>query len=392
MHKMDLLELQERLQNAVSEAFPESCWVRAEINQLSVRNGHCYMELVQKDPDSHNLVAKAQAVVWSNVFLFLKPFFESSTGMPFNAGLQVLLRVEPRMHPLYGLSLNVSDVDPSFTLGGVELERRKTLERLEKEGIIDMNLQLPFPRIPRCLAVISSDKAAGYQDFANHLSQSGYAFRVRLFQALMQGSGASASIIDAMDKVAAAGTGRDGGYDVLLILRGGGAVTDLHCFDDYSLAANIAQFPIPVITGIGHFRDVHIADRVAHMALKTPTAAADFLIDCLAAEDEELEQTGRRIERAMQNRFNQEEIYLSHVLKDLKGAVRWLVGLHHHNLDLLEERVVRNNPLTILQKGYSITVYQGRAVREVSVLRPGEQVKVLLADGSFLSTVIETEK
>ena len=311
MEKIDLIDLQKRLEEAVNKAFEEPCWVRAEINQLTVRNGHCHMELVQKEPETDKLLAKAQAVIWASVFSIIDPYFRTATGMDLRSGLQVLLCVEPKMHPLYGLSLVVSDIDPSFTLGGLELERRKTMQRLEKEGILDMNRQLPFPLLPLRLAVISSPTAAGYQDFINQINDSAYGFSVTLFPALMQGSEAPSSIISAMESVMA--SGRE--FDLLLLLRGGGAVADLHCYDNYDLAAHIAQFPLPVITGIGHHRDVHIADRVAHMALKTPTAVAGFLDGQVAVEDEDLFQLSHRLERAVHNRISEEQQGLDHLLK-----------------------------------------------------------------------------
>jgi exodeoxyribonuclease VII large subunit len=387
MEKIDLIDLQKRLEEAVNKAFEEPCWVCAEVNQLAIRNGHCHMELVQKEPGTDRLLAKAQAVIWASVFSMLDPYFRTTTGMDLRPGLQVLLCVEPRMHPLYGLSLVVSDIDPSFTLGGLELERRKTMQRLEKEGILDMNRQLPFPRIPLRLAVISSPTAAGYQDFMEQINTSAYGFRVTLFPALMQGSEAPASIISAMESVM--GSGRE--FDLLLMLRGGGAVTDLHCYDNYELAAHIAQFPIPVMTGIGHHRDVHIADRVAHMALKTPTAVAGFLDGQLAVEDEDLFQLSHRLERAVHNRISEEQQSLDHLLKDIRSAVRWIVQQHGHVIELLEQRIRRNNPLALLQKGYSLTLSQGRTLLDAALLRKGDRITTILSKGSFDATVDNVE-
>lgn len=389
MKTLALLELQEQLAAAVDNAFPAPCWVRAEVNQLSERNGHCYMELVQKQERNRQLLAKAQATIWANVYGMLKPFFESATGMALGPGMQVLLCVEPRLHPLYGLSLQVQDIDPSFTLGGLELERRKTLERLEREGVIDMNAQLPFPRLPLRVAVVSSDKAAGYQDFLNQLHASPYAFRVTLFPAIMQGASAPESIRAALDAIAAKAFSApaDAQPDVVLILRGGGAETDLHCYDDYDLAAHIAQFPLPVLTGIGHHKDSHIADRVAALSVKTPTAAADFLVACLAREDDALQTLSRRLERVTRARFAQESLFLEGTLKDLRHAVRWLVGQHQGALDLLAEKVRQNDPMALLEKGYSLTMHQGKAVRNAAQLEVGARVDVWVHQGSFEATV-----
>ena len=388
MDSMDLTDLQKRLEEAVSKAFEKPCWVRAEISQLAVRNGHCHMELVQKEPDTDRLVAKAQAVIWASVFTMLRPYFKTSTGMELGAGLQVLLCVMPRMHALYGLSLVVTDMDPSYTLGGLELERRKTMERLEREGILQMNRQLPFPRVPLRLAVISSETAAGYQDFTDHIRHSGYGFSLGLFPAQMQGAEAPRSIISAMEQVMQAGND----FDLLVMIRGGGAATDLHCYDNYDLAAHIAQFPLPVVTGIGHHRDVHIADRVAHLALKTPTAVADFLAGCLADEEEDLRNLSRRLERAVHNRISAQRQDLDHLVKDIKGSVRWLTGQHEHHLELLEQRIRRNNPLALLQKGYSLTLYAGKALLDASALEQGDKITTLLFKGSFDAIVEKTER
>jgi len=388
MERLDLIDLQKRLECVVSEAFKEPCWVRAEISRLDVRNGHCHLELVQKESQTDRLIAKAQAVIWAGVFSMLGPFFRTTAGMELHAGLQVLICVEPRFHALYGLSLVVSDIDPSYTLGGLELERRKTLERLEREGILNMNRELPFPRIPLNLAIISSPAAAGYQDFTDHLGASRFGFRVELFPALMQGIDAPGSIIRAMEQVANASIP----FDLLIIIRGGGAVADLHCYDNYDLAANIAQFPLPVITGIGHQRDTHIADRVAAMSLKTPTAVADFLAGLLEEEEDSLIQLSHRLERSVHNRISREKQDLGHMIKDIKGAVKWLVQQHTHTLDILEQRIRKNNPLALLEKGYSLTLYEGKTVRDVSTLKSGYKVHTVLRKGAFDAIVENVEQ
>ncbi|MFA7088811.1 MAG: exodeoxyribonuclease VII large subunit [Bacteroidales bacterium] len=387
MERLDLIDLQKRLECAVNEAFKEPCWVRAEISRMDVRNGHCHLELVQKEPQTDKLLAKAQAVIWAGVFSMLSPFFRTTADMELRAGLQVLLCVEPRFHALYGLSLVVSDIDPSYTLGGLELERRKTLERLEREGILNMNRELPFPRIPLRLAVISSPTAAGYQDFTNHLGASCFGFLIKLYPALMQGSDAPDSIIKAMEQVANTAIP----FDLLIMIRGGGAVADLHCYDNYDLAAHIAQFPLPVITGIGHQRDTHIADRVAAMSLKTPTAVADFLAGLLEQEEDSLIQLSHRLERAVYNRISRENQDLGHMLKDIKGAVRWLVQQHAHTLDILEQRIRKNNPLTLLEKGYSLTLCEGKTIRDAAMLKPGDKVHTVVRKGAFDAMVENVE-
>ncbi|NLA15927.1 MAG: exodeoxyribonuclease VII large subunit [Bacteroidales bacterium] len=387
MEKLDLVDLQRRLEDAIHNAFEEPCWIRAEINRLVVSNGHCHMELVQKDKKTDRLLAKAQAVIWASTYALLEPFFKTSTGMNLEAGLQVLLCVEPRMHPLYGLSLVATNIDPSYTVGGLELERKKTMDRLDREGITDMNRDLPFPDVPLHLAVISSKAAAGYQDFADHIKTGGFAFRTVLFPAVMQGEGSPPSIIRAMEKVLEYGMD----FDLLILIRGGGAATDLHSYDNYDLAAHIAQFPIPVITGIGHHRDVHIADRVAHLALKTPTAVADFLNAKLAEEEQKVILILRALEKAVHNRTDNEKQALEYLLKDLESHVTWALRRHEHQLELLEQRITNNNPLTLLQKGYSITLAREKALLDVKELSKGQTTTTVLYKGSFES-VVETIK
>ena len=341
------------------------------------------MELVQKDKATDKLVAKAQAVIWAGRYALLEPFFRTSTGMHLQAGIQVLLSVEPNMHPLYGLSLVVLNIDPSYTMGDIEAERKKTIDRLVKEGIFDTNKQLPFPAVPLKLAVISSPAAAGYQDFADHIKKGGFAFRTELFTALMQGDGSPGSIIEAMEAVLE----HDTSFDLLLILRGGGAVTDLHSYDNYDLAAHIAQFPIPVITGIGHHRDVHIADMVAHKALKTPTAVADFLNNHLAEEELRVVEVLRKLEKAVHYRIESEKKALEYLLKDMKASVTWTVRKHLHDMELLEQRITGNNPLTLLKKGYSLTLFRGKALLDAGHLEPGHSIETILHNGSITSVV-----
>lgn len=383
MIKMDLIDIQKRLEDAIHNAFDGPCWVRAEINNITVSKGHCYLELVQKDKATNKLLAKAHAVIWASRYALLEPFFRTATGMHLQAGIQVLLSVEPNMHPLYGLSLVVVNIDPSYTMGDIEAERKKTWDRLLKEGVVEMNKQLPFPDVPLSLAVISSSTAAGYQDFADHITKGGFAFKTVLFPALMQGDKSPDSIIEAMEKV----MNHDTSFDVLLILRGGGAVTDLHSYDNYNLAAHIAQFPIPVITGVGHHKDVHIADKVAHLSLKTPTAVADFLNNHLEEEEQEVVAVLRSLEKAINYRLESEKKALEHLLKDVERTAAWTIRNHLHKLELLEQRIESNNPLTVLKKGYSLTLFQGKALLNTEDLKPGHKIETVLFNGSIASVV-----
>jgi exodeoxyribonuclease VII large subunit len=317
----------------------------------------------------------------------LRPFFESTTGQQLSKGMQVLVQAQVQYSPLYGLSLIISDIDPSYTVGEQELERQRTIARLREEGMFDMNSTLELTPLPRNLAVISSETAAGYRDFMNHLHKNDYGFKfiTELFPAPVQGNSASAGIIEAMDKVAA----RAGEFDMLLIIRGGGSVQDLICFDDYELAANIAQFPIPVLTGIGHDHDFHVADMVAHKSVKTPTAAADFLIDIFAAEEQQVAYLSGRLFSAIETRVIIETNRLENYRRNLMEGYRSNINNSMHRLDMLQQRILSNNPLTLLKKGYSITLCNGKRVYSVKDVKSGDNVKVLM-DKGILNCNIES--
>ena len=304
-----LLALQEQVKEALEERFFESVWLQAEISELKQNpSGHCYLTLVEKDPRSNALLAKASAVVWASTWRMVKPYFESQAGRALAPGMSVLVRVQVSYSALYGFSLVIYDIDPSFTVGELELARQRTIARLEAEGMFGMNAALPLPPLPRRLAVISSATAAGYRDFLRHLSENEYGFRflTRLFPAVMQGAEAPASIIAALDAVAAevesAAGSQAAPFDAVLILRGGGGAMDLVCFDDYDLAVNVAQFPLPVLTAIGHDHDFHVVDMVAHTHVKTPTALADWLIDRFSAEEWQVESLLQRLHLAVRSK------------------------------------------------------------------------------------------
>ena len=252
--KMSLLELNNRIRDALQGAFPETLWVVAEISEIKVnRTGHCYLELVEKDDVTDELTARARATIWSYTFRMLRPYFETTTGQPLAEGIKILVQVSVEYHPGYGLSLNIKDIDPTYTLGDLALRRREIIRRLEEAGVFHMNQELPLPLVPQRIAVISSATAAGYQDFTDQLENNAYGFRfeVRLFEAFMQGSEAVPSILDALDRI----FHEEAAFDAVAILRGGGSQADLSCFDHFDLAFAVAQFPLPVITGIGHEKD-----------------------------------------------------------------------------------------------------------------------------------------
>jgi exodeoxyribonuclease VII large subunit len=276
---LSLFELHQQIREELEVAFPESYWVVAEIAQITPdrRKGHCYVTLVDKGADARNVVAQARATIWSARFAMLSRFFEDKTGQPLKAGLKILFQATVRFHELYGLSLDIQNIDPNYTIGDLARQRQETLKRLEAEGLLTANKELELEEVPQRLAVISSATAAGYQDFIHQLQNNayGYSFHTTLFPATVQGNEAPASVNKAMALIAR----NKERFDAIVIIRGGGSQTDLSCFDDYSIAAAIGNAPLPVLTGIGHERDESIADLVAHTRLKTPTAVATFLID-----------------------------------------------------------------------------------------------------------------
>ena len=294
---MTLFELNCTVRGVLRETLRQAVWVVAEVSDLRVAsNGHCYLELVQKDGQSGSLVAKARATIWRSRYFALSQDFSRLTGQSLQSGLKIMVRVSVVFHELYGYSLDISDIDPSYTLGDIQAQRRAIIARLEAEGVMHLNRGLPLPRLLRRVAVVSSETAAGYGDFCNQLAQSGFAFELKLFPAVMQGDRVEESIIAALDAIAA----EAGRWDVVAIIRGGGATTDLHGFDTYLLAANVAQFPLPVLTGIGHERDETILDLVAHKRLKTPTAVAAFLVESRQAEAAVLQALAQRLHTAAQ--------------------------------------------------------------------------------------------
>ena len=380
-----LLELQSRLKEGIERLFPSRVWLRAEIGAVKARvGGHCYMELLQSGADG--IEAKVQAVVWSSKYRFIAPYFESVTGSPLSEGMLVLVHVQVNYSQLYGLSLVVDDIDPGFSLGEQEKQRRLTVERLEKEGLVDMQQGLELARLPYMIAVISASDAAGYRDFMRHLHENeyGFAFRTDLYPALMQGAGSPASIISALDAVADSGKG----YDAVAVIRGGGAKLDLACYDDYDLAAHIAQFPVPVFTAIGHDQDTHVADMVAFMSVKTPTALADEFVSMYADEDAFLVSFGDRLRLAASGRLYREESRLQVLYHGMSAAFSKKIMSMEGRLDLMEARLKASDPRSILKKGYVLAVDSAGAVlRSAAGKRPGDRVSLLMKDGRLDCTV-----
>ena len=383
-----LLELQEEIKSSLEARLERSYWIRGEISEIKFQStGHCYMDLVCRREGESGVSARAQAIVWSSVFRMLRPYFETTTGQELARGMQILIQVQVQYSPLYGLSLVVSDIDPSFTVGEQELRRQETIKRLREEGMFDMNSTLELTFLPRRIAVISSPQAAGYRDFMKHLEENeyGFSFKTELFQASMQGSSAPSEIIMAMDAVAS----RAEEFDMLVIVRGGGSVQDLICFDDYELAANIAQFPLPVITGIGHDHDIHVADMVSHTMVKTPTAAADFIIELFAGEEQQLLYLLQRLQLSVQARIAAENSRIELLRRDIFTKASERFRTEEHRLDIMQHRLRSGNPLSLLEKGYSVTLSHGKRVSSVLEIEEGMSVRIVLSDGT-LDCKVET--
>ena len=383
---LTLFSLNNLVRNAVAQGLPSPYWVAGELSEVrEAVNGHCYIELVQRDEVTGELVAKARGTIWQRVYSLLKPYFLQETGRSFSAGLNVLLQVKVSFHELYGYTLDVCDIEPAYTIGDMERQRRLVIRRLTEEGVIDLNRELPFPLLPQRIAVISSSTAAGYGDFCDQLlgNRYGFVFYPRLFSSPMQGSGVEQGIIEALDRIAE----NIDCWDVVVIIRGGGATSELSCFDTYELANNCAQFPLPIITGIGHQRDESVLDMEAHTRAKTPTAAAEVLVHAMLARLEMLEGTMRGIVGAAQERMSAAYNRLQAAVQKLPVATALFMQGQHHRLDLWQKYIDAASPAHILALGYSITRVNGKAVRSPGDIKCGDEVVTTVAGGEFTSTV-----
>ena len=356
MASLTLTELCGLIGEALDDSLAGSYWVKAEISSLSVKGGHMYLELVD------GKTAKMRATCWSGTHQLLTAYFESETGQALQAGMAVLVEAELQYHPVYGLSLSVLGIDPSYTIGDLARQRQLTINQLQKDGRLDAQQLLPLPTLIRNIAVISSPNAAGYEDFCHQLSHTPYTLHLTPFFATMQGEGAARSILAALEEISMVNGKCQNGkcFDCVAIIRGGGATTDLSCFDNYELCAVCAQFEIPIITGIGHTRDVSILDLVAHEALKTPTAVAEWLI----------------------HRMDEQMSRVADLLVRLHRTAERQILLRQHRVDLLEQRLAACNPERIYRMGYSLLTKNGKVVRSVQDLKKGDIVTTHLADGS----------
>ena len=472
--RLKLSELNGLVKEAVDEAFTAPVWVIGEISELKTnRSGHCYLVLIEKEENGDAIVAQAKATIWSYTYRMLLPYFESTTGQQLTEGLKVLVSVSVEFHELYGYSLNIRDIDPTYTLGDMARRRREIIARLQSEGVAEMNKELELPLVPQKIAIISSATAAGYLDFIDQLinNQTGYHFDLKLFPAIMQGNQAETSIIAALEQIYL----YESFFDAVVIIRGGGSQADLSCFDNYNLAYFITQFPLPVITGIGHEKDDSIVDLVAHTRLKTPTAVAEFLISGVAQFDlhledlkdrfieivnglitdskNNIEQIARLItpiaqekiskmnsqlsrviwkldnsikifiqnqgyqlerkEKTIQMEFsnftqhqlrilektarrlsdtlrkitivNHEE--LTHKMQRTEKLIRFTISDSKHFLDLASQKAMLTDPNKILARGYSITTYNGRALKNTEMVNPMAIIETRLCNGHIISEV-----
>lgn len=431
---LTLYELNNLVSEVISSVMPDEYWVEAEISELRVVRGNCYMELVQKAEDTRTPVARASAKCWRTYWILVQSSFERVTGRQLCPGMKVMMRVHADFHEAYGFSWIVTDINPEYTLGDIARRRREIIARLKEEGVFDLQKELIMPLFAQRVAVISSDNAAGYDDFCNQLqnNEKGLAFSVKLYPAVMQGESTEASVIEALERIYK----DEDKFDVVVIIRGGGATSDLSGFDTLALAENVANFPLPIIVGIGHNRDESVLDLVANMSVKTPTAAAAFLIDRLAAVAARVDAAATSLSKYVTNRIEQEKSrikYLSSVLPSLyaavksrenmrisrmsdslyvavrqivasekarldlmpqrlSGAWRQVVVGESHRLQMLEQRAAASDPKKMLARGYTLTLHDGRAVTDLSSLKKGDMLTTLFAGGEVVSEVNKISK
>lgn len=426
---LTLHQLNSLVHETIDLAFTSSYWVEAELSECRENNGHCYMDLIQKEEDTNTPIARAAARCWRSSWIPIRQRFEGITGQSLHAGMKVLLRVKAQFHELYGFSWIVQDIDPNYTMGDMARRRQEIIRTLRLEGVFDLNKSLAVPMFAQRIAVISSATAAGYGDFCNQLigNAYGFQFRTRLFPAIMQGEQVEESVIAALDAI----NDCIDDFDVVVIIRGGGGTSDLSGFDTLALAENVANFPLPVITGIGHDRDESILDMISCVRVKTPTAAADFLISNLSSTLDRINDAGRTMTELVRRRMEKERERLSHIqsflpvafsLKKtreearlahlstrLTGSISQRLSIENnrlatiiertpyiisarlekeqYRLDMLSQRVHALDPIHVLRRGYAIALHNGIAVKRPSDVTAGDEVSLLLAEGVITTTV-----
>ncbi len=413
MNVLSLLELNSLVRRGIEQCLPDTYWVQAELSDVRENaSGHCYFELIEKHPTRATFLAKARGMIWANSYLLLKSFFEESTGLSFSSGIKVLVEVSVQFHELYGYSLVVQNIDPSYTLGDLAKKRKEILKQLEEEGVLNLNKELDFPKYPQRIAVISSKTAAGLGDFLDQLKNNSHRlkFKVDLFPAVMQGEGLEESVLAAMDAILK----EEDQYDLVVLIRGGGAASDLTGFDTYLLAASCAQYPIPIVAGIGHERDETVLDSIVHTSVKTPTAAAEFLIRKLWADVEEIWEKYALVIKQVENKLKTETQRLSqfvnalsyrpkevlvehsHQLSSLLHEANTRVNMkllnYKHQLQLLSQRLEDVSPLKLLEKGYSLTFHHGKRIKGVTKLKEGDLIHTYLSGGVVCSTIDEIQR
>jgi exodeoxyribonuclease VII large subunit len=416
MEHLTLLELNTKIAEVLKTQMEPSYWVVAEIGQLQInRSGHCYLELLEKE--GQQIMAKNRATIWSHTYRYLSVWFQGITGQPLKAGMNILFNATIQFHEVYGFSLNIRDIDAQYTLGEREKRRRETIEQLMQDGVFEMNQALPLPAVPQHVAVVSSNTAAGYSDFINHLTNNeyGYQLQTELFDSVMQGDRAESSMIDALHRVYQ----RSAEFDLLVIIRGGGASLDLDCFDGYDLAAHVAQFPLPVITGIGHERDETITDLVAHTKLKTPTAVAVFIIAeiakfemrlmdyfaiaserfrmALETASERIDKMSFRFQRTAQVLLNENGQQINGLIKDLDFARQTMLGVHEQRLaesrhslrrsgqmlerqadrlQFLQKELQSLDPKSVLKRGFALATINGVNLDTIPAIEEGAEITI----------------
>ena len=431
MASLSLYELNNLVHALFDLHLAHTFWLQAELSEVRESRGHCFVEFVQKEEQGNGLLAKARGQIWASTWAMLRPYFERTTHQQLTAGMQVLVEVKVTFHEVYGYALNVVDIDPAYTLGDIARRRQEILQQLEREGVLTMNKEIPLPRLLQRIAVISSASAAGFQDFERQLADNRHhlAFHTRLFPAVMQGNEVEGSIIRALNAI----LDDDTPWDAVVIIRGGGSTSDLSGFDTLTLAENVAQFPLPVITGIGHERDDTVIDMVSHTRVKTPTAAAEFLIHhqlheletvntltetltrsathILQHEQQRMVMLASQLPTLFQVRRTREEVKLQRLLSSVssQAARQWQGCGHHidlvsqrlanatqaqlsrwqHQLDLAEKQIQSAQPDHLLQLGFSITRINGKAVTRPDQVQAGDILTTTLAEGELRSTVTQ---
>ncbi len=380
VEKLSLFELQEQIKRGIENQVKGVVWITAEIAEINHNSsGHCYLDLVDYSQNERGVAAKARGIIWASTFRLLRPYFESTTGATLKSGMNVLLKVQVQYSHIYGLSLIISDIDPSYTIGELELKRQQTIKRLKEEGCFDLNTQLSLPALPRKLAIISSVTAAGYRDFEKHLHQNeyGYIFSTKLFQAQMQGDLAPESIIAALDEILL----QQDDFDVVILIRGGGSAMDLSCFDDYELALNISQFPLPIITGIGHDHDYHVCDMVANIWQKTPTAVADFIISIFNDEALQLDSLLRRLSYAVSIKIGEQSVNLANLNMRIKRSFENKLTEQLNLLSIYETKLKAADPTAILSRGFGVLYKDSEKVISVNSVQQDANYQLVLSDG-----------